>query len=96
MTSDLLDLSLSHAKMGKALFDAKCYGEALDAYRKSEEIFDKLVTADPENVELQGYLSVGYEKVGDTLSICGSKEEALEFYRKGLAIRRSKSVKRSL
>ena len=55
MTSDLLELSLSHAKMGQALFDDKRFSDALGAFRKSQEIAEKLVAADPENVELQNF-----------------------------------------
>jgi hypothetical protein len=52
--------------------------EALQAYRVSLAIFERLAKADPSNTEWQGDLSLPYERVGDVFKAQGNVPEALQ------------------
>ncbi len=86
MTRDLLELSITHTKMGDTLFAAGRHEEALEAHRKSLAIREKLAAAEPRNVGRQQQLSMSYDAIGDVLVAAGRHEEAFDTYRKGLAI----------
>src|SRR6202022_1022523 len=60
--------------------------EALEAYRDSLAIVDRLIAADRTNTQWQRGLSVCYNRVGNVLLAQGKLEEALKAYRDGLAI----------
>ena len=60
--------------------------EALESYRTSLAIADRLAEADPNNAGWQRDLSVSLNKIGDVLVAQGNLAEALESYRASLAI----------
>ena len=60
--------------------------EALESYRDSLAIFERLAGSDRSNTGWQRDLSVSYIKVGDVLVAQGKLDEALENYRDSLAI----------
>jgi tetratricopeptide (TPR) repeat protein len=60
---------------------------ALQAYRDSLGIFERLAKADPGNAGWQRDLSVSYEKVGDVLVAQGNLTAALQAHRDSLDIR---------
>ena len=60
--------------------------EALQAYRDSLTIDERLAAADRSNVKWQRDLSVSYENIGDVLVKQGNLSEALRVYGEDLAI----------
>ena len=61
--------------------------EALQVYRDSLAIAERLAKADPANAGWQRGLSVAYDKVANVLVAHGQLAEALQVYRDSLAIR---------
>jgi tetratricopeptide (TPR) repeat protein len=59
---------------------------ALESYRASHIVFEKLVAKDPANALWQRDLSLSYNKIGDVLSAQGDFAGALTSYRASLAI----------
>ncbi|TAZ43485.1 toll/interleukin-1 receptor domain-containing protein, partial [Rhizobium ruizarguesonis] len=59
---------------------------ALESYRKSLAIREKLVALDPNNADWQGNLSSIYTALGDVQTAQGSLKDALDSYQRGLAI----------
>jgi tetratricopeptide (TPR) repeat protein len=60
--------------------------DALQAYRDSLAIAERLAAADRSNAEWQRDLSISYNKVGNVLVAQGKLEEALKAHRDSLAI----------
>ena len=60
--------------------------DALEAYRASLAIVERLAAADPSNAAWQRDLSVSQDKVGDVLAAQGRLDDALDAYRASLAI----------
>ena len=60
--------------------------KALQAYRDSLAIAERLAKADPGNAGWQRDLSVSYNNVGDVLVAQGNLTKALQAYRDSLAI----------
>jgi tetratricopeptide (TPR) repeat protein len=60
---------------------------ALEAFRASLAIAERLVAADPTNSILQRDLSMRLNKTGDALAAQGKLQVALDHYRRSLAIR---------
>ena len=71
---------------GDVLVDQGNLTGALESYRGSLGIRDRLAKADPNNAGWQRDLSVSYEKVGDVLVAQGNLTGALESYRGSLGI----------
>src|SRR5262249_13108883 len=61
--------------------------EAVDAYRGSLAIRERLAHLDPANAQWQRDLSVSYNKIGDVLVAQEEREDALTAYRTSLVIR---------
>ena len=85
-TAYLWDLSGAYSAVGDVLVDQGHLTEALQAYRNSLAIMERLTKADPGNAGWQRDLSVSYERVGDVLVEQGNLTEALQAYRDSLAI----------
>lgn len=61
--------------------------EALECYRDSRAILEKLVKADPGNTGAQRDLSICYDKMGGVFQEQGHLQEALRSYRDSFLIR---------
>ena len=72
--------------MGEALRDQGDLAGALNSYRDSLAIREKLAKQDPSNADWQSHLSVSYERIGDVQRDQGDLAGALQSYRAGLAI----------
>jgi hypothetical protein len=59
---------------------------ALESFRASLSIAERLAKADPGNAEWQRDLSVSHERIGDGLRAQGDLSAALESYKADLAI----------
>jgi len=73
--------------VGDALYDQGDLVGALESYRDSLGIREKLASQDPENAGRQHDLSVSYDNIGNILKDQGDLVRALESYRDSLAIR---------
>jgi tetratricopeptide (TPR) repeat protein len=60
--------------------------KALEQYRESLKIRQRLAAADPRDARAQRDLSVSFDNIGDVLLQQGEVEKALEQYREGLKI----------
>jgi tetratricopeptide (TPR) repeat protein len=80
------DLSVAYDEVGNVLVAQGDLTAALQAYRDSLAIFERLAKADPGNAGWQRDLSVSYNKVGDVLVEQGDLTAALQAYREDLAI----------
>jgi tetratricopeptide (TPR) repeat protein len=72
--------------VGDALRAQTKLDEALQAYRDSIIILERLVAADRSNTYWQRTLSFSYNRIGDVLKAQGKLDEALRAYRDSLAI----------
>ncbi|HUV04759.1 MAG TPA: tetratricopeptide repeat protein [Armatimonadota bacterium] len=79
-------LSISYGKVGDVLVAQGDLGAALESYRASLAIRERLAASDPGNASLQRDLSISQEKIGDVLRAQGDLGAALESYRVSLAI----------
>ena len=57
--------------IGDVLTKKKRYDEALEIYRKSLAIREKLATPDPENARWQEDIALVYDRLGFTFSVAG-------------------------
>jgi tetratricopeptide (TPR) repeat protein len=73
-------------EMSNTLLDQGETQGALTAARQAQEIFQSLLTTQPDSTDLQRELSVSDDNVGDVLVAQGNLPEALKSYRDGLAI----------
>ena len=64
-SGDERDLSVSHNKIGDVQVAQGALGAALESFRASHSIFERLAAADPGNAGWQRDLSVSHEKIGD-------------------------------
>ena len=80
------DLSIAYREVGDVLVEQGNLTEALQAYRDSLAIAERLAKADPGNAGWQRDLAVTYNKVGDVLVAQGNLTEALQTYRDSLTI----------
>lgn len=62
---------------------------ALESYRKSAAILEKLISAEPDNLENRRDLSSVYENFGMAQSVTSDYAAALEFFRRSMTIRES-------
>ena len=85
-TAYLWDLSGAYSAVGDVLVDQGHLTEALQAYRNSLAIMERLTKADPGNAGWQRDLSVSHGKIGDLLVEQGNLTEALQAYRDSHAI----------
>ncbi len=60
--------------------------KALETYQNSLEILKQLVQENPQNTEIQRYLSVSYTKLGDMAMRQDRKSAALEAYQQALTL----------
>jgi tetratricopeptide (TPR) repeat protein len=81
------DLSVAYDEVGNVLVAQGNLRDALQAYRDSLAIRERLAKADPGNAGWQRDLSVSYNKFGDVLVAQGNLKDALQAYRDSLAIR---------
>jgi tetratricopeptide (TPR) repeat protein len=79
-------LAQSHYSLGAMLEFTGKRAEALEAYRRSLAIRQKLVDGNPASHEFQRDLAFSHLAVGDLLGTTGKPAEQLESYRKALAI----------
>jgi tetratricopeptide (TPR) repeat protein len=79
-------LAVAYDEVGNVLVAQGKLSEALQAYRDSLAIRERLAKADPGNAGWQRELSVSYIKVGEVLVAQGKLSEALQGYRDSLAI----------
>jgi tetratricopeptide (TPR) repeat protein len=61
--------------------------EALEAADTCRAVMERLLAGDPGNNQWKRQLAASYQAIGDALRDAGRREEALEAYRKSLAIR---------
>ena len=80
------DLSIAYREVGDVLVEQGNLTEALQAYRDSLAIAERLAKADPGNAGWQHNLSISYGKVADVLVEQGNLTEALQAHRDSLAI----------
>jgi eukaryotic-like serine/threonine-protein kinase len=85
-------LAISYVKLGDVLGNANFNNSgdeagAMQSYRSSAEILEKLYAADPANPKTRRLLGLIYERLGTMLEAAGKVDEALETYRKSRAIR---------
>jgi tetratricopeptide (TPR) repeat protein len=80
------DLSVACNKVGDVLKAQGNLADALQAYRDSLAIIERLAKIDPSNAGWQRDLSVSYERVGNVLMAQGNLADALQVYRDCLAI----------
>ena len=80
------DLSVAYIEIGDVRVEQGNLTEALQAYRDSLTIIERLAKADPGNAGWQRDLAVTYNKVGDVLVAQGNLTEALQTYRDSLTI----------
>jgi tetratricopeptide (TPR) repeat protein len=66
---------------------------ALESYRKSLAIRERLARENPQSLELQNELASGYHGMGDMLNTVGELTAALKSYEQSLAIRQALMVK---
>ena len=78
---------MSHNRIGDVLRDQGNLPGALESYRASLAIAERLAKADPGNADWQRDLSVSHNGIGDVLRAQGNLPGALESYRASLAIR---------
>ncbi|MFN8812753.1 MAG: tetratricopeptide repeat protein, partial [Acidobacteriota bacterium] len=79
-------LSVAQNNVGKVLRDQGELGLALEAFRQSLAIRERLASADPGNATWQRDLSVAQNNVGKVLRDQGELGLALEAFRQSLAI----------
>jgi tetratricopeptide (TPR) repeat protein len=78
--------SVSYEKVGDVLSQQRDFAAALQSFRDSLAIRERLAKADPSNTGWQRDLSVSYSKIGDALADQGNLTEAIKSYRECLAI----------
>ena len=78
--------SVALNEIGDVLRSQGDLGTALESYRASHAIFERLAEADDSNAGLQRDLSVSHERIGDVLRSQGDLGTALESYRASHAI----------
>lgn len=60
---------------------------ALESYKKSVDIFQRLLSSNPSDIAVETALATTVERVGDILRSMGNTQEAMEHYEKTRAIR---------
>jgi tetratricopeptide (TPR) repeat protein len=78
---------VSHNKIGDVLVDQGNLPAALDAFKASLAIAERLANADPGNAGWQRDLSVSHDRIGDVLVAQGNLPAALDAFKASLAIR---------
>ena len=73
--------------MGDALAALGRYDEALDAYRRSLPIRERLAAADPSNSQWQEDIGNGLDRVADSLFRLDRRADAIAAYRRSLELR---------
>jgi tetratricopeptide (TPR) repeat protein len=81
------NLSLSHEKIGDALQMEGNVASALESYRASLALRQRLARVDPVNKVWQRDLAISYDRIGDALSILGDVSESVSAHRSALSIR---------
>jgi tetratricopeptide (TPR) repeat protein len=85
------DLLKAYRKVGDGLDEQGSLTDALDWYRRSQEIglgLTATAAAEPKTALWQHDLSIAYNKIGDVLSKLGNSTDALSNYRNSLGIRK--------
>jgi len=77
----------AHLNDGDRLFSEGRLQSALDAYRKSMQLVQRLVATDPSNTRWQDFLSECKDRVGGVLLAQGDPAGALSVHRESLRIR---------
>ncbi|TAW80862.1 tetratricopeptide repeat protein, partial [Rhizobium ruizarguesonis] len=85
-TGRLSALSVDYRSIGDVQKAQGSLAGALESYRKSLAIREKLVALDPNNTDWQARLSSIYTALGDVQTAQGSLKDALDSYQRGLAI----------
>jgi tetratricopeptide (TPR) repeat protein len=80
-------VSVSYDRIGDVLVEQGNLDKALEAYRYSLTIRERLAAADHNNTEPQLDLAVSYDQVGNVLMAQGKLDEALKARRDALAVR---------
>jgi tetratricopeptide (TPR) repeat protein len=81
------------AELGDKCLEAGNFDVAMQAYRGSLEVRERLAARDPENAGWQRDLSASYGKIGDVLKLEGIFSEALQAYRTGFETRERLAAK---
>ncbi len=90
-TDAVRDMAVAHEKIGNIMTAKGELREALESRRKSLEIFQRLVHADPQNVQARQSLAISYIHFGDVLGNfktpnLGRQAEALKNYQLALEV----------
>ena len=70
------DLSVNHDRIGDVLLGQGNLGDALDSFRQSMAVRQRLVVSDPSNAGWQRDLSDSQESIGDVLRQQGNLGDA--------------------
>ena len=80
------DLGVSHDRIGDVLVDQGSLPAALESYRASHAIFDRLAKADPGNADWQRDVALSHGRVAMVLALQGSGGEAAAGFHTGREI----------
>ncbi len=85
------DVAITEEKIGNVLTRNRKLAGALESRRKSLEIFQRLASADPQNVQAKESLAISMAHMADLLGNpngpnLGRTAEALQLYRDALSI----------
>lgn len=82
----LMNVAVSHQKVGNVLLTSGKIGEARENYAKSVELLKSLVATDTKNTEARRQLARSYATLGQSIVRSGSLSDALGNYEASLAI----------
>ena len=86
-----LELAVTYDKIGDiqggySVSNLGHHQQAVESYSKALEIKEKLIAAEPDNVEFRRKLATGYKKLGDMRWVEADASGSLDYYRKSLEI----------
>ncbi len=86
LTSILQSQATIYLNMGALLLQTGKLADALESFRTTSGIAEKLAKANPANMSVQQTLALSYHDIGHVLRMIGKPAEALEAHGKALAI----------
>ncbi|MBL8182828.1 MAG: serine/threonine protein kinase [Blastocatellia bacterium] len=82
----LMNVAVSHQKVGNVLLTSGKIGEARDNYSRSVDLLRSLAATDTKNTEARRQLARSYATLGQSIVRSGSLSDALSNYESSLAI----------